>query len=383
MTTKAELMQQLCQWVEDKATNGIRQHSPEWHEARKYTVGGSSLGYIQGLSRFKDAHTFVAEKIGLTKSVFGIAPKWGTLFEELIKQYVEADLQCEIVGEDLFVFGEEPGTTYSPDGLTVLNANVHSADAAASTDPVIMLIEFKCPYSRIPNGKVMESYETQVKMGLDLLKLPTVGLFIEGVFRRCSWEQLGNTADYDRTLIPRSSGKMPRAYGIIGFYCVDITAVGLAEFIAEYLAVYDLGDSANDYASTDLGTSSLALFTHLLNAFDVKLIQPWYGNVVCVTGGFADDTARADYQGSKQMDNELLAFEEFCRTSGYINLGILPWKLFRVDYHQIEKEDGYLAPWMPAIAEIIDVMRRCTNDPDARLQIFSEYTQKDISNGFV
>src|SRR5271166_1907671 len=181
------LMQQLRDWVTEKEKNGIKQHSRKWK--KRITFGGSVIATIQGKNPYSNIYKMLSEKIGLSAFEQSIAPQWGNLFEDVIKRYVEFDKKCTILGEDLYIEGPGDGTSYSPDGLTVLNVVFdYGFDDEIKTinEHLIVLMEYKCPYSRIPSGNPPEYYIPQVKMGLDLLKLPRIGLFVEGVFRRCS-----------------------------------------------------------------------------------------------------------------------------------------------------------------------------------------------------
>ncbi|QYB17658.1 hypothetical protein PV-S19_0294 [Pacmanvirus S19] len=407
VSDKATLEQQLREWVTEKEKNGIKQHDIGWHEAKVLTIGGSSLATVQGKNPYSNVFKIISEKIGLSKFNGDIKTQWGNLFEDVIKRYVEEDKKCTVLGEDLFVVGP-PGTSYSPDGLTVLD---HTIDEPYEEETIIdtpdgpqksinlitlqipktsiVLVEFKCPYSRIPNGRPPVYYIPQVKMGLDLLQIPTIGLFIEGVFRRCSWLQLGNNPLYDRKLVNRSSGKLPLAYGIIGFYfnykkfesiqqTIEIETQKnkmFEEYVEEFI---EFGDSTNKYMSNDLGDSSPELFTMIMNLLDKKVITARYGDIVVVNDKYDVDIAY------ETVNNNLADFDNFCKENDYINLGILPWKLFRIDYNFINKEENYLEPWLSKINEIIDVVRECNipENIDDKMNIYNSYINRSTEGGF-
>jgi hypothetical protein len=437
------LKERLAQWVKDKEQNGIRQHDPGWDLARLRRIGGSSLGTIQGLNRFSNIGKLIGERIGIYKFVGGIPLQWGNLFEEVIKQFVEHDRGCEILGEDLYVECHSD-MSYSPDGLAVMDiideymfeeetyvdtptGREKRVEMVVTEVPktAIVLAEFKCPYSRLPNGAVPESYVSQVKMGLELLEVASVGLYAEGVFRRCTWEQLGNNPLFDRTLVPKSSGRLPLAYGIIGFYIdkvaldayiaktrVDphkITPEQLIEktrkLITEYKEHYvEAGNETNEYMSNDLGESPPDLFKLIMDAYDSKIIKVWYGKITPVDANIVSSNGKAtpddiakkleqlnidspqytEEDGAQLANESLSAYTEFCTTNKYTNLGILPWKLFRVDYHFIQKENNYLKPWIPKIQEIIGVISKCLDPANASIKsnIFNSYINKSTSEGF-
>jgi hypothetical protein len=437
------LKEKLAEWVREKEQNGVLQHSRDWELARIFRIGGSSLGTIQGLNRFSSVYKLIGERIGIFKFVGGIPLQWGNLFEDVIKRFVEHDRGCEILGEDLYVECHSD-MSYSPDGLAVMdivdeymfeeetyvdtpNGRERRVEMVVTAVPktAIVLVEFKCPYSRLPSGSIPESYVSQVKMGLELLEVASVGLYIEGVFRRCTWEQLGNNPLFDRTLVPKSSGRLPLAYGIIGFYidrvALDayiaktradpqkITLDQLVEKIRKLYTAYkdyyvEAGNETNEYMSNDLGDSPPELFELIMDAYDKKIVNVWYGEITPVDSNIVSNNGKAtpddiakkleqlnidtpqytEDEGAKSANESLSAYTEFCTANKYTNFGILPWKLFRIDYHFIQKDTNYLKPWIPKIQEIIGVVRKCLapENVDIKSNIFNSYVNKSTSEGF-
>jgi hypothetical protein len=216
-----EFARELKEYVENLTKNGILQHSEEWLQAKVLTVGGSQIATVLGLNTFGNVPQMIGEKLGIRFFTSDIKVQWGNLFEHLIKLYVEWDKRTKIIGSDIFVPGP-PGTSYSPDGLgAVITLKTESAGSQLVITPVAkrVLFEFKCPFNRIPDGTVPKYYVPQVLYGLDIIPCLDVGLFVQGVFRRCTWGDLGNNPRYDKTLVAKSAGSgSPLAYGIIGFY---------------------------------------------------------------------------------------------------------------------------------------------------------------------
>ena len=383
--THDELLKILQEWIiYITDSSPIQQQTPQWYIDRVYTIGGSSIATIMGINPYSTMAKLISEKSGLTNFAGDIKPQWGNLFEDVIKRYVEWDKKCIVYGEDLYVRGG-PGTSYSPDGLAVLDVverqiidDGNFISAIETVKPAIVLLEFKCPYSRIPNGMPPGYYVPQVKMGMELLKLPTIGLFVEGVFRRCTWDDVGNNKQYDKTLVPKKSGKLPLAYGIIGFY-IDSNTTNKSKLTPEYieklrllLNAYNehfeqLGNKDNEYLSNDLGDSPPALFTTIMDAFDKKIVTAYYLEVIPANDVTGVDTLNAD----------LAKYTEFCKVNNVINLGILPWKLFRIDYHYIQKEEKYLDKWLPIINDVIVAVKECREcaSPD-KIAKYNEHIAK-------
>lgn len=354
---KQNLQSQLEDWVNLKSLNGIRQHEAEWYKSKVNTIGGSSIAVFDGKSPFTSFQKLISEKIGLSKFDSNIYPQWGNLFEDVIKRCVEHARDCIVLGEDLYLEGYAgfDGLAYSPDGLAVITVD---------DEPKIALLEFKCPFSRLPAKSAKSApkyYVSQVKMGLQMIDIADTGFLIEGVYRRCTWSDLGYNPTYDLELSPKSVGKLPLAYGILGFYCKDAT-LPLALSRA-YNSYYDPSEC------NDLGEAPVDLFKQIMHAYDKKIITPWYGRIV-----YTDDDPN---DANDIIDADLAVFTKFCNISGYVCLGILPWKLFHLEYTRIERVEGYLEPLIPKITEVLDIVKRC-NDPDnahIKLNIYGSYLE--------
>jgi hypothetical protein len=339
--TLAELQQQLINWVVVKSQNGISQHDEKWLKAKVGTVGGSSIAVIAKLNPYQTMRDYIATKIGLKKFISDIRPQWGNLFEPVITKIIEQNFNCIVHGEDLFVMGDHFGVSYSPDGLSAIEYE---------GTPQIVLWEFKCPFSRSLGKAPPVYYTPQVKMGLVVLKIPSVGVYAEAVFRRCAWDQCEMAPGHDHQLVARPTDAMPLKYGIIGFYTTDEM---VPQNILGYLDYYKAaGNIDSDYQINDLGDSSVELFTSVMKMFDDKKINIWYG------------TPLGDKDTAEGLNSDLAAFTNHCQDLSYTIIGILPWKLLQLNYHKITKEEDYLTPYLPMIELIIKFSMACVDLSD-------------------
>jgi hypothetical protein len=107
-------------------------------------------------------------------------------------------------------------------------------------------------------------------------------------------------------------------------------------------------------AVEDLGDSSIDRIDDLFKrAVTDKNVSVYYSRVV-----YGND------------DNSSIK-EDLDKYTGVI--GILPWKIFKVDYHRIEKEDNYIDKFSDKIKEIIGVVDNCMRNPDKKLKLINEY----------
>ena len=121
------------------------------------TVGGSELAAIMGHNPYSDFFDVVASKLatlegGSSWTGGGEACWWGTLFEDVVCAYVEADLGGPIRGDDICI-QEVEGHRNSPDGYIVAQLyrgtggalHLWTTDMSPEipTTPRILLLEFK------------------------------------------------------------------------------------------------------------------------------------------------------------------------------------------------------------------------------------------------
>jgi hypothetical protein len=67
-------------------------------------------------------------------------------------------------------------------------------------------------------------------------------------------------------------------------------------------------------------------------------------------------------------------FSNLCSKNNDIIYGILPWKLFYINYIEIEKEKDYVKPWIESIKNFNDIVVRADNEIDVskKMNIISE-----------
>ena len=199
--------QEIADQVEPMLITGAAQGTAKWHEIRKYTIGGSSLATIIGANKYESLESFLLARIN---GAFKTSPaiQWGSTFEQVIKSYIERTEHTRIVYDDAICSPREC-CTYSPDGLAVIHGK-------------IVLLEFKCPYSRFPRAGVPDYYLPQILMGLDTFHCAEYALFIEAVFRYCEFDKY-DARDYHDQI--NDTDKMaafdPQARGALCFNAHD------------------------------------------------------------------------------------------------------------------------------------------------------------------
>lgn len=280
---------------------------------------------------------------------------WGILFEPVAKRHTECLYKCTILGDDLFIRGP-PGTAYSPDGLAVIGNK-------------IVLLEFKCPYSRIPRRSPPAGYVPQVKMGLDLIPIADSGLLMEFVFRRCAWEDMSN-GTYCRepaAQIPR--GSKPQYCGFVAFLARDDRPLS-----DEFRDIY--AEMFGGTAMMDIGPCPRAGLEAVLGEFAAGRLQPWYSKTLPFGTSPEDELRRlcAEVDGGRDGCADVVHTlhaadaENVVRIPHVTCIAILPWKLYHIAQHTIMREPGFVAKWQKKIDIILELATQCAGMTPSEVQ---------------
>jgi hypothetical protein len=385
---------------------GVKQHTPAWYASMATTVGGSELAAVMGQNHYSSFVDVALSKVRLLNGIDswegGEACWWGTLFEDVLGAYVALDLGAEIFGDTICVF-EFPGHRNSPDGYAVVRL-YRGTDGKLhlwTTDmnpgiPVIVLIallEFKCPMTRKPSGGVPIYYRPQLQSGLAVSPVAHFALFAEAVFRKCSLADLGDTPDYDAAYHTRDDVttsrdinpaiRHPLAWGLIFVYAPRLGAprgvrlgwrgadwaagdplgedpdpdgaVAAADLHARYFGFRE-SDATADPA--DLGDMCPKQFVRTLRLIDSRRFP-----VVRGPPRFADG------RGAPLHAARAVAAARAAAPPHHWLLGVLPWKLFSVDYHAAYRQPGFMDEVLPLITELHSIAAAAQHDADPEASI--------------
>lgn len=195
--------------------DAVRQNTPKWHELMKTTIGGSEVATLVGMNTYQSRKALLEGKKEASRTFVRVIPcLWGKLFEEVIRIYIEVLFDNRIYGEEICIVDGQ--FRYSPDGLGVVSRNI---DGIASEK--IVLFEFKCPYTRRPDGTIPKHYKPQLWAGLAATEgLTDYGIYVDSVFRRCRSSQLNSGPDYDKDYHSKDyqQYQKPVAWGEMNIY---------------------------------------------------------------------------------------------------------------------------------------------------------------------
>ena len=322
-----------------------KQGTQEWKNARKYFIGGSEVATVLKKNKNKTVRKLILEKMGFHVFSGNAATFWGNVFEPLIRNFTNHYFQCSIVETGSIPY-YDTNLSYSPDGIAHVKKEYleHIVDTSQLPNDRdhIVLFEFKCPHSRIPNGDIPEHYVPQPMTGMNIINICEVGIFIEAIYRRCAFYDLQYNnkhvafGHYNRTKLTKN----PIEYGFLTIYAPHVTEQ--IEMILDFLyesdtkkvkQVYDLGTLYDK----DTFDKILELCVSGELQIDYTYNQIYNPQTFHAYSYIVDNYNKAIYyETTKKIEEQKK--EYVCQTL----IGILPYKLIEVHIHPVYKDHQYI-----------------------------------------
>tara|TARA_R110002049_G_scaffold309092_1_gene516721 strand:+ start:5380 stop:6456 length:1077 start_codon:yes stop_codon:yes gene_type:complete len=339
---RAVLTQKIEQLMEANA-HRPKQCTPEWLVEKQETIGGSSL--------YAAVHT---TKSYLSNRTFSgnLYTEWGNIFEPVIETYSERRFFTKIYGTDIGAIPSYvPHFAYSMDGIGVVGSK-------------IMLFEFKCPWSRLPGDSVPKHYEYQVKAGLDTFDIAQKGIYAEAVFRACSLEDLRNNINAPVHKLDmkgkHSRYDSPMGHGLICFY----------------------GTKRNKYNKhVFCGKKDI---TDIIYQHKDSQVQIWETPIILPENEATTKTEdrleldMGDYDSEEDdkptpipkynVYSQICDFAVFCEKNNYVNVGVMPYKLYEYNVIAVQKEKGFLLKFAEKIAEVAKLKQEIYKKADQEIE---------------
>jgi hypothetical protein len=320
-----ELNQLLDRFV-DQFKHFPKQKSPEWVKLRSdgmdgVFLGGSDVASAINVNDYQSPGQLIRSKCGLKTSRDNsdpIAMHWGSLFEDVIARFIEMDLKSTMKGTEMIICGHKL-FRYSPDGFIVACIKLVD-DEWQITDledlegiPIIILCEIKSLWARISKDSIPKYYVPQPQVGLEVSHLAHMGLYVEGLFKICSISELGSNKQYSKKIHTRQRflNMYPFAWGMHLIYTED------EKEWEEYTKNY----------KPDIGSSDLESFKHIMKKID--------------SGAYITEFTDPKPYSQDAIDSILIDAEN--REDDRYFLGVLPWKLFDINYYQMERDPEYVS----------------------------------------
>lgn len=350
-----ERKQAISDWLE-KHKHLPEQGSEEWLLARKNTIGGSQIATVLGVNKYENVQALVKEKTGVSPFKKA-APLWfGSIMERCVEQYVGIRYDAET-----FETGSLPSKwkhiSYSPDGLCVVHRKLlgitdeeyahikENSVFQTHGDYVVVLMEFKSPYRRIPlKDKIPEYYLPQPLLGMDVIEIAEMAIFIECVFRFCGLEQLKDSS-YSRYHYDKNRYTDHIAFGIISIKFNANTSDEVKETVAS------LKTQTADYKQMDAGTIQSKELDKLMEIMCSNQVHVEYSDMIyCKATG-----PRAVFFKYLQQD-QIEKFSSNCEL-------FLPYKLYDVNEVNIMKTPIVSDKLVTAVDKIVDAIEKISSLP--------------------
>ena len=357
--------------------NQPKQGSEAWLAMRG--IGGSELN-----SLLKDEKRLVGQKVGLIRGMGDniLSCNWGTVLETTLRNIVSMVLHTPIFEATSIPSAEVTGKTYSMDGMGVVRYFCDEWDGVPYNFFMHLntLFEFKCPWSReIVQGEIYADYIPQVLSGMCDLALPEIAMYIEGVFRICRHEELGNNTHVEDWMHCSTSAKswlhesgnphqqLPMCYGFLGFYMEEAV---LPDDPESNIIVDWIQHGNMDFAKLESQSAINKLFKYVRK----EVIKVWGSGIVFQKEEWRRcawfDAQRIPIQERHvDMDGEAVAFHRWCADRDYLCLGTMGYKLLDLNAVPIEKELGYTKKYEPQILAALEKIKllKAIEDPAERL----------------
>lgn len=341
--------QVLTQWVEDIAQNGIKQRTPEWLEARKNRVGGSSIVAFTDYKGFETVESFISRNLG-RKTDSNIYMNWGIVFEEVIMRYIETVFDIAVEADSAYCLNEKyPHCHYSPDGLALMELDKFLFDTEFNhrgllkklnipAEAKIVLLEFKCPSAPV-SDTMPEKYIPQLKMGMNMIDIAEIGLLVEANFKLSAPE---DCAFDNPKFIDFKRGNTP---------CEKTAHTNMPLAIGHFTILSSSANATNDIYADIYNGGTADIFAELAKGgkiVSMELTLKTNKDYITKTYEFVGEANASD----KASESNL-----FCTTNLY-------FKMFDISYHIVEKDDGFLDALQGKIKEAIDTINICMEYPE-------------------
>ncbi len=365
------------------------QGSIEWLKSRSETIGGSEISTILNINKYQNVKQLIEQKVGIS-SFKKAPPLWfGNLFEYILQQYTEILFNTTIYETGSIPYNKSNLIKYSPDGLAIINKNKLNKfftdeqfeeifnnslfeNNIINNKELLILFEFKNPYMRVikPN-EIPEYYINQPKLGMEVIDICEVSIFIESIFRFCSYNDIIKNNNFYNRFYHFDRNKYindPLAYGAFTLYYEKNNhsqhLLNLLNNIGDYMH----NNNIHKYDISNIKDKNIinSIMENIIDYKDLKII---YHNI-CInqnkisTDKFSiyDDESFYfhKYNNINKYKNEIINNKLKIRNDNKLEyLGIMSYKMFNININPIFKQNPLNNDVLCKIQKIINLIQDC------------------------
>lgn len=386
------------------------QGSKEWLKSRSETIGGSEISTILNINKYQSIKQLIEQKVGISK--FKKAPPlwFGNIFEYVLQLYTEEIFNTKIYETGSIPYKKSSLIKYSPDGIAIIkkeklnemftkedfqNKIFNKSLFNNNKKEILTLFEFKNPFMRVikPN-EIPIYYINQPKLGMEVIDICEVSIFIESVFRFCSYNDIITIIDntsisnkynrfYHYDKIPYI--KDPLCYGSFSlYYNKDNTSEHLSDIIKNLIEYKNNNETIHHYDLSAIKDKSIInkIMENIIDYKDLKIIY----HDLCVHININETNLNKSniayfnrYNNKNKFKSQIIQHKnKILEDSNLEYLGIMSFKMMDININPIYKENPLNENVLDKINEVIDVIKECNkvDNIEHKKKIINTYVSK-------
>lgn len=369
------------------------QGSIEWLRSRSETIGGSEISTILNINKYQTIKQLIMQKTGL--STFKKAPPlwFGNIFEYILQQYVENLYDTKIYETGSIPYSKSNLIKYSPDGLAIiktkklktifneddLNNKIYNLSKFDNLDEnnkkeLLVLFEFKNPYMRVikPN-EIPIYYINQPKLGMEVIDICEASIFIESIFRFCSYEDITKLNNRYNTFYHFDRNRynnIPLSYGCFTLYYEKNNTSKHLEDIIYNLVDYLNNNNINQYDLSGIRDKTIInkIMENIIDYKDIKIIY----HDLCINTNIYDNSNLYyfnKYNNINKFKYNINKNKEMIKNDNNLEyLGIMSFKMLDININPVFKSNPVNNEVLNKIEQIINTIKKCNSIEELELK---------------
>lgn len=378
------------------------QGSKEWLSSRSETIGGSEISTILKINKFQSIKQLIEQKVGISN--FKKAPPlwFGNIFEYVLQQYTEILFNTKIYETGSIPYKKSNLIKYSPDGLAIVQTKLLSSLISQNdlntkifnkskfdiqnNKELIILFEFKNPYMRvIQPDQIPIYYINQPKLGMEVIDICELSIFIESIFRFCSYNDINttnNSISYKYNRFYHFDKKPyfndPLCFGSFSVYYDKNNISKHLQNLLNDLVCYMNNNNIHQYDLSNIKDKKIInkIMENIIDYKDLKIIY----HDICINSNIyqnSDIYYFNKYNNVNKYKSQIITNKQNIMNDNNLEyLGIMSFKMLDINIKPIFKENPLNNQILSNISDIINIIKECNKVDDISVK-------KKIINQFI
>ncbi len=361
------------------------QGSKEWLSSRTETIGGSEISTILNINKYQNIKQLIEQKTGIS-SFKKSAPLWfGNIFEYILQQYTEILFDTKIFETGSIPYVNSKLIKYSPDGVALIQKNKLekifnlldfkkifelSKFQNDNTKELLVLFEFKNPFMRvIKQNEIPTHYINQPRLGMEVIDICEVAIFIESVFRFCSYNDINNNTN--STVINNKYNKFyhydkvkfdnePLSYGAFSLYYEKNNSSLHLHDILNNLVEYYHTNNIHEYDLSNIKNKNI-INKIMENVIDYKDLKIIYHDIIINSNIFDNDQFYYQkYNNLNKYKQDIINIKNQIKSNNNLEyLGIMSFKMLDININPVYKNNPLNKEVLITVEQVINIIKEC------------------------